>query len=105
MCSAYIRVKYFYRGGIKVQDFNDYSKSANEQPTDLLNLVTRLAKQYDGKSQNELIMAIYQEAKKGKKNGTLTNEQIDNFATMLAPFLDNKKRQMLYKIIEELKKI
>ncbi len=89
-----------------MQDFNEYSKSQESvAPTDLLNLVTSLAKKYDGKSQNELLMAIYQEAKKGKQNGTLTNEQIDNFANMLWPFLDDKKRSMLKKLVAELKKI
>lgn len=90
-----------------MQDFNEYANntSGEEEPKDLLRLVTSLAKKYDGKSQNELLMAIYQEAKKGKQNGTLTNEQIDNFANMLSPFLDEKKKNMLKKIVLELKKI
>ncbi len=90
-----------------MQDFNDYARESgeNQTPQDLLNLVTKLAQKYDGKSQNELLMAIYQEAKKGKQNGTLTNAQIDNFANMLSPFLDDKKRSMLKKIVAELKKI
>ena len=90
-----------------MQDFNEYANGGgeNQTPQDLLNLVTKLAQKYDGKSQNELLMAIYQEAKKGKQNGTLTNAQIDNFANMLSPFLDDKKRSMLKKIVAELKKI
>ena len=50
-------------------------------------------------------MAIYKEAKRGKQAGTLTNADIDNFANMLSPFLDDKKRSMLNKIVGELKKI
>ncbi len=100
-----------------MQDFNDYVKNgggkSGEKPQNtnensqqsIINLVSKLASKYDGKNTNELIMAIYSEAKKGKQNGTLTNKDIDNFASMLAPMLDDKKRKMLYKITEELKRI
>ncbi|MBQ3116051.1 MAG: hypothetical protein IJC07_03375 [Clostridia bacterium] len=97
-----------------MQDFNDYvSNSSNNnggedwqgQNQNLINLVSALAGKFDGKSQQELIKAIYEEARRGKKNGTLTNKDIDNFATMLSPVLDDKKRKMLYKIVQELKRI
>ncbi len=98
-----------------MQDFNDYVKnggngadnSSNFDGVDknLLNMVSSLASRFDGKSQNELLMAIYEEAKKGKRQGTLTNADIDNFATVISPMLDDKKRSMLKKIVAELKKI
>ena len=95
-----------------MQDFNEYvrknasSNSNRPNPNkNLMDLVTSLASKYDGKNTAELIKAIYQEAKKGKENGTLTNVEIDNFASMLAPMLDDKKQKMLYKIVNELKKI
>ena len=50
-------------------------------------------------------MAIYEEAKKGKSNGTLTNQEIDNFALMLSPMLDDKQRKILNKVVNELKKL
>ena len=97
-----------------MQDFNEYVKNnaSNANTTqkpdskqNITNLVTKLANKFDGKNTQELITAIYNEAKKGKKNGTLSNRDIDNFATMLAPLLDDKKRKMLAKIVGELKKI
>ncbi len=96
-----------------MQDFNDYVKnggssnagSGDNSQQNLISLVSRLASKYDGKNTSELINAIYQEAKRGKEKGTLTNRDIDNFASMLAPMLDDKKRKMLYKITQELKKI
>ncbi len=89
-----------------MEDFNDYVKNGGE-PIDknLFDLVNSLASKYDGKNQNELLMAIYKEAKRGKQAGTLTNADIDNFANMLSPFLDDKKRSMLNKIVGELKRI
>ncbi len=101
-----------------MQDFNDYLKNGggkaygetgssqnNSSQQSIINLVTKLASKYDGKNTSELINAIYTEAKRGKQNGTLSNKDIDNFATMLAPMLDDKKRKMLYKITDELKRI
>ena len=95
-----------------MQDFNDYVKNNRGSESnkgkidgDLLNLINSLAGKFDGKSQNDLMRAVYEEAKRGKQNGTLKNSDIDNFASMLAPVLDEKKKQMLYKIVEELKKI
>ncbi len=71
----------------------------------LFNLINSLAGKFDGKSQKELLEAVYKEAKKNKKAGTLSNAEIDNFVKMISPILDDKKRKYLYKIAEDLKKI
>ena len=92
-----------------MQDFNDYVKNGGYDDKgmdkNLFDLVSSLAGRFDGKSQGELIRAIYEEAKKGKRNGTLSNADIDNFVYMLSPLLDDKKRKMLKKIASELKEI
>lgn len=96
-----------------MQDFNSFANGRKEKDNgapdgmdkNLYNLVSSLAGRFDGKSQGELIKAIYEEAKKGKQNGTLSNADIDNFVNMLSPMLDEKKQKMLYKIANELKKI
>ncbi len=74
-------------------------------PNDLFRMVTSLAARFDGKNQNDLIRAIYEEALRGKRAGTLSNTDIDNFVAILSPMLDDKKRKMLYKVAEELKRI
>ncbi|MBQ9735002.1 MAG: hypothetical protein IJV95_03985 [Clostridia bacterium] len=94
-----------------MQDFNGYAKGGknnggnNAGTNDIEKLVRALAGKFDGKSQSELIKAIYEQAKQGKERGTLTNRDIDNFVAMLSPMVDDKKRKMLNKIAEELKKI
>ena len=91
-----------------MQDFNQYVNQTGDLPKgseNILKMVKDLAGKFDGKDQNELLKAIYQEAEKGKRNGTLTNAQIDAFAQMLSPLLDDKKRKILKKITNELKKI
>ncbi len=95
-------------------DFNEYAKKSERKDgnkntygidDNLFNMVNSLAGKYNGKSQTELLKAIYQQAKSGKEKGTLTNQDIDNFVNMLSPMLDDKKRKLLYKVAEELKKI
>ena len=97
-----------------MQDFNDYLKNNQYSEKNvenggvdknLFDLVNSIAIRFDGKNQNQLLMAIYEEAKKGKSNGTLTNQEIDNFALMLSPMLDDKQRKILNKVVNELKKL
>ena len=95
-----------------MQDFNSFvndekqkQQNFNDMDKNLYDLVGSLANRFDGKSQQDLIKAIYAEAKKGKQNGTLSNAQIDAFVSQLSPLLDDKKRKMLIKIANELKKI
>ena len=95
-------------------DFNEYAKNNQYSQKDtgggkvdknLFDLVNSISSRFDGKNQTELLMAIYEEAKKGKRQGTLTNQEIDNFALMLSPMLDDKQRKILHKVVAELKKI
>ena len=94
-----------------MDDFRKYAsdkKNINDDiggNQNLFNLVNSIAGKYDGKSQAELMKAIYDQALQGKRQGTLTNSDIDNFVGMLSPMLDEKKRKILFKIADELKKI
>ena len=91
---------------IKNNNGDDYQKEMqNPAYQNLFNMVSDLASKFDGKNQNELMTAIYKEAKKGKENGTLKNSDIDYFVSILSPFVDDKKKKILKKIAEELKKI
>lgn len=62
-----------------------------------------LSKQYEGRSEGDMLKAIYAQALEGKRNGTLTNEQIDAFYKQISPMLDGAKRKKLQKIVERLK--
>ncbi len=89
-----------------MEDFNEYSKRPPQgMDENLFSLVSGLAEKFDGKDKNELLKAIYEQAKKGKMNGTLTNAEIDNFAYMLTPLLDDKQKKLLNKVVAELKRL
>lgn len=85
--------------------YNGNGQNGGFNQGNLFEKISELSKKFDGKNQNDLLQAIYNETLKGKKNGTLTNADIDRFSSMLSPFLDDKKRKILDKIVRELKKI
>ena len=91
-----------------MEDFRKYSNRQKEEAQGSFNvfdMVKNLSQKFDGKNTNDLLSAIYKEAEKGKRQGTLSNADLDNFAMTIYPFLDDKKRKYLKKIVDELKKI
>lgn len=83
----------------------DDFKSYKGKKTDFEAEAKKFAAGYDGKSEGELMREIYARALEGKRNGTLTNEEIDAFAKQFAPMLDPVKRKKLFKVVESLKKM
>lgn len=87
--------------GISMDDFASYSQKPRQ--TDWTKEAETIAASYNGKNENELTRDIFARAAEGKKNGTLTNEQIDLFYSQFAPMLDGPKRKKLKKLVEQLK--
>lgn len=95
-----------------MEDFKSYSarrESAGRTnaPTqnDLADLIARLAGKYNGASEQEIFAAIVREAEKGRRNGTLTDADIDAFASSVLPALDNRQAAKLKKVVARLKSI
>ena len=87
-----------------MRDFNNYKPNGNSKDAGAYDMLKKFANKYEGASKNDLISAIKKEAEKGRKNGTLSNKDIDNFANMLLPMLNNSQKAELKKIVEELKR-
>ena len=49
--------------------------------------------------------AIYSEAKKSRKNGTLSDSEIDAFVSAIAPMLDGAQAKKLKSVAEKIKNI
>ena len=91
-----------------MSDFASYSgknKAKEKSADEWISEAKRVASKYEGKSENDLLKAIYTQAVEGKLNGTLSNEQIDAFYRQFSPMLDAGKRKKLAKIVEQLKKM
>lgn len=89
-------------------DFASYTpkggKKQEELPAEVQD-VQGIVDAFRGKTDTEMLKAIYERAVEGKRNGTLTNEQIDAFYAQLSPLLDGMRRKRLQKIVEELKRL
>ncbi|MBQ9624696.1 MAG: hypothetical protein IJR47_01180 [Clostridia bacterium] len=68
------------------------------------NDIKRIYNEYAGKSESELREKLLQMTSKGKADGSLNNETIDNMANKIAPMLDPEKRARLNSIIAMMKK-
>lgn len=68
-------------------------------------LTKKMARAYHGKSNAEMLRNILAEAERGKRAGTLSNEEIENFYRTFSPMLDGFQRKKLRAIVDRLKAI
>lgn len=104
-----------YNGTIKdkemrVKSFKDYKApdctKADEQDTVTAETLTKkIAQAYHGKSNADMLRNILAEAEKGKRAGTLSNEEIESFYQAFSPMLDGFQRKRLRAIVDKLKAI
>ncbi|MBQ4098869.1 MAG: hypothetical protein IJC87_01930 [Clostridia bacterium] len=66
---------------------------------------SKLSQTYEGKSAEDIMKVIIAEAEKSRRAGTLSDKDIDNFASSVAPLLNDKQRKTLSLVVEKLKKI
>lgn len=95
-----------------MKDFKSFSsdgnngKKQNDFDSDKgVKLVKSVAESMKGKSQSDIMRAVIEEAERGKRAGTLTNADLDNFYNLMAPTLDGIRRQKLKSIVARLKRI
>ena len=95
-----------------MKDFKSFSsdgnngKKQNDFDSDKgVKLVKSVAESMKGKSQSDIMRAVIEEAERGKRAGTLTNGDLDNFYNLMAPTLDGFRRQKLKSIVARLKRI
>lgn len=87
-----------------MKDFASFEGKGPEKSTDeWISEAQKIAGTYSGRSEGDIMKEIYARAVEGKRNGTLTNEQIDAFYMQFSPMLDAVKRKRLKKLVEELK--
>ena len=90
-----------------MKDFNSFSGEEKKQSAsdDAVDMAKMMAKAFEGKGEADILRAIYKEAERGRKAGTLTDSDLDNFYAALYPMLDFAKRKKLEQVINKLKKM
>ena len=89
-----------------MKDFSEFTPQEKKETNgsgDINSQFMKFASAYEGKSADEVMSAILAEAEKGKKNGTLTDADVDKFASTVSPFLTDKQRKMLNVMVKKIK--
>ena len=81
---------------------NGQDKTQLNSTVDFANAI---AKAMNGKSQGQLWQTILSEAERGKREGRLSNSDLDNFYNSISPMLDGFRRKKLKEVIAKLKQI
>lgn len=101
------------RKGAKMKDFKSYTPEENGKNPQMsaadvdsaINFAKAVSAAMNGKSESRLLGTILAEAERGKREGRLTNADLDNFYDSVAPVLDGTKRKKLKELIVKLKNI
>lgn len=89
-----------------MRDFNSF-KNNSENSTlngDAMSILNKFIGKYEGASEGDVMSAIIKEAEKGRKNGTLSDADIDNFVSTISPMLNATQRAKLNAVVSKIKK-
>ncbi len=91
--------------------FSDYKKNASDKQNggkqynaSKERMIKNFISKYEGKSRAELIDEITEVAEKNRKDGNLSDGDLDGFAEMITPYLTPEQKVMLSEVISNLKK-
>lgn len=62
-----------------------------------------MAKNYEGKSENEILGEIKKTVSQGKKDGSLTDKKINDIANQISPMLNKEQKAKLDFLLKSLK--
>ncbi len=95
-----------------MRSFKNYTPKPTPEKTDTESatltaseLTKKLASAWNGKNSRQLLAEIISEAEKSKRQGTLTNGEIDEFYNQFSAFLSPKEKRALGAVIQKLKSI
>ena len=80
---------------------NDKPKLSAQQ----MQFVMQMINYYDKNGQDKLVQDIYSNVANQKKQGKLSNEQIEQFVKNVSPMLNQNQKQKLNELVQQLLKI
>ena len=70
-----------------------------------MQFIMQMLNYYDKNGQDKLVQDIYSNVANQKKQGKLTNEQIEQFVKNVSPMLNQNQKQKLNELVQQLLKI
>ncbi len=88
-----------------INNFKNFdAKNLNQDQAKQFEKLKNMAKGYEGKSESEILKDLAGAVKKGKSDGTLTDEKINSIASSIAPMLNSEQKAKLELLMRTLKK-
>ncbi len=85
------------------QSQNVSEMDLNTDQKNQLHKLKNMAKQYEGKSENEIFNDLSSAIKRGKADGSLTDEKINNLASTISPMLNPQQKSKLSQLMKMIK--
>ncbi|MBR2372332.1 MAG: hypothetical protein IKA90_05645 [Clostridia bacterium] len=70
-----------------------------------MQFIMQMLNYYDKNGQDKLVQDIYSNVANQKKQGKLSNEQIEQFVKNVSPMLNQNQKQKLNELVQQLLKI
>jgi len=70
-----------------------------------MQFIMQMINYYDKNGQDKLVQDIYSNVANQKKQGKLSNEQIEQFVKNVSPMLNQNQKQKLNELVQQLLKI
>lgn len=83
---------------------NISESNLNENQKKQFDTLKSMAKNYEGKSENEILGEIKKTVAKGKQDGSLTDSKINEIAGQISPMLNAQQKAKLDILLKSLKK-
>lgn len=88
-------------------DLKSFAKSKNVDignvSDDALKSLENQAKQYQGKSESELMQELARQIEHGKKDGSFTPEAVDKFMKQVSPMLNSQQLKKMQQMLGRFK--
>jgi hypothetical protein len=84
---------------------NDLNAELNAEQREALELTKRAFAAYNGKSDAVMLAEILKQAEQLRREGKLTDGEIDSFFAQFSPLLEEGQREKLRSVLERLKRI
>ncbi len=94
-------LKSFLKGKGKNVDAEP-KKDAQEDQREMAKKLKEQAKQFEGKSENELINQLLASVEQGKKDGTFSDETLQQFVSNVAPMMNPEQRKKLDELVKKI---
>lgn len=81
---------------------NQVENELNSEQRIKLDQIKNMAKKYEGKDESEILSELKSAVKKGKSDGSLTDDKMSSIIETLSPMLNSQQKNKLNELIKNM---